>query len=480
MEIKSKKVTALYDYRIRVGYIISTAVCFLFAAIIWYVLCAVTPYMQYKDVSAEQRKLYSRENFSASATDMDMPQNLKERVLLLPTSEYSFYRRLKFVEDAQRSIDMIMFDSYADVGSMYFYSAILKAADRGVRVRIIMDGKMGKLESPLDDIQDMLQYHNNIELYLFNEVNIFRPVGLNVLCHDKLTVADGSKMIVGGVNMGMGAYIANRDVEVMVTNSGADKSVGAALAYFEDMRSSGLTKRKRSKRCDTAAKAWYLERYEEYYGNLDFDIDVDYETQGVAADKITFLHNEISDGKKSPNIYRAIMDLAESSQKTTFITPYTLLTDKKIADLKRVARNNESFTLITNSLYNSRNVAYAVYSNSRRDYVCEEISLWEYQARDQLHAKLYSFDDRYSVVGSFNLDERSIHIDTEIAIVVDSVEFNAQLNAFIEKDFLSNSLEVGSNNEYLPSDTVSAGVVPLSKRIKYKFYGILDAAINLI
>ena len=93
----------------------------------------------------------------------------------------------------------------------------------------------------------------------------------------------------------------------------------------------------------------------------------------------------------------------------------------------------------------------------------------EYQADNQLHAKMFTFDNRYSIIGSFNLDERSAHIDTESVVIIDSPAFTAQLDDYINDTFVVNSLQVGMNNEYLPSDTVKSHDVPAKRSLYTDF-----------
>ena len=301
------------------------------------------------------------------------------------------------------------------------------------------------------------------------------------LMHDKLTVVDGNKMIVGGVNIGTGSYLSNYDMEVMVTNSDMTKSVGQAEAYYNQMIDHDITKRHRTEKRDHSAKSSLLKSYSDFYDNSEIAAaDVDYSEQGVAVDKITFLTNPIDYKKKAPVIYRAMCNMMESSEKSIIVTPYTLLQNDKKEEIKKLASGNTEFTLITNSLYNSRNVGYADYANTRKDYLNSNIKLMEFQDKNQLHCKMFSFDDRFSVIGSFNLDERSIHIDTECVVVIDSKAFNTILNDYINKTFLSNSLQVGNDNEYVADENITAHYPTASKRFKYFIYGALGVVRCLI
>ena len=474
---KQKYAVALGETRTSKKYAVTLVVCYLLAATLWFALGAIVPYTVDIEVTAEQNARLTRAAFSATQEQIDRNDEDKPRVALMPTSEETFVQRLRLVESAEKSIDFMVYDSYEDVGAEYFYTALYRAAERGVKVRILVDGKLGKLSGALKPLESVLSFHNNIGLYYFNKVNIFRPEGLLVLCHDKVMIVDGEKMIVGGANMGMGAYTANFDMEALILNDG--ESVKRAEEYISGILSNTkLTKRKRTKKCDISIMAGYENRLNAYLSEKRNCPD--YEKRAVAVDKITYLTNPVSDGKKAPIIYQAIVNLAASSKETTIVTPYALLVDKKINRIKRIAAESDSFTIITNSLYNTRNAAYAEYYNHREKYIDENIELWEYQAQNQLHAKIYSFDRRYSVIGSFNLDERSAHIDTESVVIIDSEAFNAVLGEYIETQFKQNSLRVGADNEYMPSDKVTAGAVSKEKRAKYKLYSLMGALINLL
>ncbi len=479
MRRRTKKAIALYETRIAPSYIIKTVISWFFATILFFVTCAILPFAADINIGAETAKTVSFENLTATRTESERPDSEKERVQFIPTSEAAFIKRLNFVASARHTIDFSVFDNYDDLWTRHFYAALLDAADRGVRVRIVVDGKMGKLDGNNVELGKILQNHNNIEFYYFNPLNIANPSAIMVNLHDKITIADGKRMIVGGVNMGRGAYLSNYDAEVMVTNSGENGSVGQAMRYFESLLGSGNVKLKRTKYKNDGAKSGYIARYKAFINSHD-EAKTDISEPGIAADKVTFLSNRPTLVKKEPVIMQALYNLAENSSKTLIVTPYALLEDGKIAHWRSIAAASDEFTIVTNSLYNSRNVAYSVYHGWRSDYICDDIALWEYQAVDQLHAKMYLFDDRYTVIGSFNFDERSAHIDTESVVLIDSYEFNALVREYINNTFLANSLRVGANNKYIPSDTVKAGAVPPKKSALYTLMRCLKTVMCLL
>ena len=469
-----KKAITLYETRLRPSYIVKTVVFYVIAAVLWYIIAVIAPYMDTAVVGEAENYKITREALSATDEQIARDESQKERALLMPASEASFARRLRLIEDAKHSVNQLLYNTYDQQYSYYYYTALIRAAQRGVKVRIIADGKMGRLTGGLKELRNILLNHNNIELYYFNQADVLEPAGLMVLMHDKMTVVDGGTLIIGGVNLGTDVYLSNYDMEVMITNSGKDGVAGQAEEYFSRFLSSGLVKRIMAKNADFGEFNRYNEQFSAFFEQSEFGRSViDYRNQGVAVDKVTLITNPISNKKKAPIILQAIFNLMESSGKSTVVTPYVLLEKDKKDRLTALAAKNDSFTVITNSLYNTRNVGYADYYYTRSAYLREDIELREYMAENQLHAKMFSFDDRYSVIGSFNLDERSAHIDTESVVVIDSPTFNAILNRYINDVFVKNSLQVGGDNNYIPSETVQAPPVPGSKKFKYFLFSIL-------
>lgn len=476
-----KKAIALYENKMRVSYIVATVIMYIVAAIVWYIIAAIVPYTVTVNVSENDAKRLTREAFTATQAEIDLPENEKQRALFMPTSEDSFMRKLKLAEDAQSSIDFLVYDSYYEDYTMYFYTALLRAADRNVKVRILVDGKMGRLDGMLTDIGKLLQNHNNVEFYYYNEINLLDPAGLLVMMHDKVMLVDNKIAIVGGVNMGRAAYLSNFDTEVMITNSDENRCAGEIKRYFDDMSKSPLARRIVSKTADFSKKAQYIDEFTAFFGKSEYaEKEIDYESLGVAVDKVSLLHNGVVGNKKAPVIFQAVCNLSESSQKTTVVTPYTLLQNDKKKIVNDLARSSTEFELVTNSLYNTRNVAFADYYYTRKAYVNEYIDIYEYQAANQLHAKAFTFDGKFSVIGSFNFDERSCHIDTESVLVIDSAAFTAIVDEYIQREFVDNSLKVGLDNEYIPSDTVPMHDVPSGKHVLYRLYKALGIVRCLI
>ena len=144
-----------------------------------------------------------------------------------------------------------------------------------------------------------------------------------------------------------------------------------------------------------------------------------------------------------------------------------------LAALTRLAKQGH-VEYLTNSMASSPNYpAFSAYSSQRAKFLATGVEIYEYQSTDSIHGKSCVADGRISVVGSFNLDDRSLYIDTESVLIIDSPEFFAQLNAELDTLF-AQSAAVGPDNAYLPGSGATALNVSLGKRLLMGFVSIFS------
>ena len=138
----------------------------------------------------------------------------------------AFIARLALADLAERSLDMQYYVWDGDTTGRIIVDQVMKAADRGVRVRLLVDDPYYKAS---DSVKAALDAHPNVEIRLFNPLTnrrwsmldfIFDFRRVNRRMHNKLMVADNAAAIVGGRNIGDIYYgvntIANyRDLDVL-------------------------------------------------------------------------------------------------------------------------------------------------------------------------------------------------------------------------------------------------------------------------
>ena len=155
----------------------------------------------------------------------------------LADSRDAFAARLALADAAQRSLDVQYYIWHKDMTGSVLIERLLRAADRGVRVRLLLDD-IGTM--PSDDVLLTIDSHPNIEVRMFNPVALRSPRMLGMVAdfgrinrrmHNKSFIADGQVAIVGGRNIGdeyygtsAGANFADLDLAVIgpVVNEVAD------------------------------------------------------------------------------------------------------------------------------------------------------------------------------------------------------------------------------------------------------------------
>ncbi len=150
--------------------------------------------------------------FGRSIQAQAAPYQGRSGFRLLPNSGEAFRARAELIRNAQTSLDLQYYIVHDGLSTRMLIDELLKAADRGVRVRILLDDTAS---DGLDDILATLAAHPNIQIRLFNPLQLGRGTGVTRAMgrlfnlsrqhrrmHNKLWLADNSAAIVGGRNLG--------------------------------------------------------------------------------------------------------------------------------------------------------------------------------------------------------------------------------------------------------------------------------------
>ena len=147
-----------------------------------------------------------------------------DRAVLVEEPQDAFARRVEVIRTAQSTLDVCYHCVKSGETTECFFAELLRAADRGVRVRVLLDGTVGGLSGARSNIALALRAHPNIEYRIYNPVDLLRPWEWNALLHDKFILADDRMLLLGGRNIGdeyfappgyEGAVTYDRDVLVL-------------------------------------------------------------------------------------------------------------------------------------------------------------------------------------------------------------------------------------------------------------------------
>ena len=374
----------------------------------------------------------------------------------------AFAARAMSTAQAGRSLDLMYYIWRTDLAGMLLIDALLAAADRGVRVRLLLDDV--NVQS-FDRTFLALSQHPMIEVRLFNPTRnrgmalrrgVEMALGLhrfNRRMHGKLWIADGRLAVVGGRNIGdtyfgvLNGGTISIDADVMlvgpkVTEVGAvfDSywNLGLSLpiaALWPAFRVSSTRFRRRlARRVGLAASAGFLERS---LAGRSAELILTQRLRWtdkveVLADPPDKAYGEQSDSWISTAI-AAI--LASAKQEVRLITPYFVPGQAGSAGLVSLLERGAKLYLMTNALSSTDKVlVYGAYRHYRQPLLTAGARIFEYakpartgSKRQVLHSKIFVIDGRQALVGSPNFDMRSAFTNTELGLLFQEPHIVAEL-----------------------------------------------------
>jgi len=392
--------------------------------------------------------------------------------------------RLLLAERAERSIDVQYYLIKSDITSNAFVRALLQAADRGVRVRLLLDDVF---TGGYDAGMAALDSHPNFEIRIFNPFahrsarfadGITGFSRINRRMHNKSFTVDNQVTIIGGRNIA-DEYFAARadlnfgDLDVM--------GIGPVVAEVSEMFDS-YWNHERAAPIDAFAKmpddpAAELERIRaELEQSLQQILDSEYAEavrdqilENIETDSSVFTWAPYVLAVDAPDkSFKSLADTAGSittalresllsaQKEIIIISPYFVPLKTGIEELVALQDGGIDVTIITNSLAaNNHTPVHGGYAPSRKPLLKSGVRIFEFRADahilgtqisaeegaiSTLHTKAFIVDAQELFIGSFNFDPRSANINTELGVIIRSPELaeaaaNAINNALAEKTY---------------------------------------------
>jgi putative cardiolipin synthase len=401
---------------------------------------------------------------------------------LLPVGTDSFLLRMEMAQAAERTLDVQYFLIQSDDTGQLLIEALLQAADRGVRVRVLLDdaGSFGR-----DAQIRTLAGYPNIELRLFNPFAYRGNVGfvhgaeffadatrLNYRMHNKLFVVDNEISIVGGRNIGDEYFQGGRDYEF------GDYDVIAAGPIVNEVSKSFDAFWNSPMAIPIEALAGgkpSAQDLEDYRGVLAahhakmIEADAPYMRALVANEPLKAMlggkssfawangevvydspeKGKVQDGEQGGRLLRHRLGEVAKQVQTELIvvSPYLVPGPAGMKFLEGLRERNVSVRILTNSLASTdMPIVHSGYQAVRAPLLEQGVDLYEVRpvlgapvvrgtrlrslssgGQYALHAKVFVFDRERVFVGSMNLDQRSLHLNTEIGLIIESPELAHQI-----------------------------------------------------
>jgi cardiolipin synthase C len=395
--------------------------------------------------------------------------------------ENAFLARLAMIDLAEKTLDAQYYIWSSDTTGRILAGRLIRAADRGVRVRILIDDHYQTEDK--DSVLAGLDGHPNIEVRLFNPITsrFWRTLSfladfgrVNHRMHNKLLVMDNAVGIVGGRNIGDTYFGVQkdynyRDLDVLTTGP-IVRELSASFDMFWNSDWAipvGATVRELPSEKDQKAM---LKRLEEsvsasgypypIYQNLD-----ELQTRLVQIrDNFIWAPGHVlvehpSRAATSPErgvIHHALSQRVSEVEREILIeSPYFVLPDRVIERVGQLTARGIKVRAMTNSAACSDVMAaQAGYANTRVKLLKAGAELYELRpdtnmkrrwsilsgtSRAAMHNKFIVFDRKSVFIGSFNLDPRSSTLNTEIGVMIDSPEIASEAARIMDEGVLPGS-----------------------------------------
>ena len=463
-------------------YTIILAVCLIVGLLL---LAVMAPFLGYKKVSETTKNNFSMSRFYHEDEGVD-------RAMLMETNMSAWEERIRLMNQAKERIILSTFDMREGESTKDIAAMLLKKADEGVKVSILVDGVSGFLRMNGREFFYALSSHPNIEIKIYNMLNILQPWKTQGRMHDKYVIVDEKAFILGGRNT-FDYFIGNYptdgmsyDREVLIYKTAEQRTAEneSALYQVEEYFKSVWEKEEctyfhddEKLRDDDDVKAqidMLYERYEKIKNERpDLFEDFDYYKNTVATNHVELIHNPTHIYGKEPVVFYELTELMKNAKEKVIIhTPYAVCNDYMYERLREVSGAVDVEMLI-NSVENGDNfVASSDYLRHKDELVDTGVQIYEYDGGTSYHGKSVVIDDELSIIGSYNMDLRSTYVDTELMLAVQSKALTAQL---LEKmdGYKADSRKVIDENTYETPDHVQVADVPWMKRAAWAVVGFL-------
>ncbi len=371
--------------------------------------------------------------------------------------------RIGLIDKAEMTIDVQSYLIKDDVSGNLVGLHLAAAANRGVRVRLLMDDA---LTDEVDAGLLSLDEHDNIEVRVFNPFPRRRSrlvsllANFNILnrrMHNKTFTVDNQVTIVGGRNLADEYYRTGGKTEfidedllaigpvVEDVSDGFDEYWNSPeaipMAAFDKLIAHGRvdeTIAEARKYVDAHRGSTFLQSVD---GRLIEDliagdlalIGADAE---VVQDRPDKLHSLV---RKRPSVTSDYLQrmVSGAEGELIVISPYFVPQKQGVDFFGALARTGVRVVIITNSLASTNHSSvHAVYARYRKPLLRQGVELYELRPRFEsmesdtvvtLHSKVATVDRKRLFVGSFNLDPRSLYLNTEMGMAVESAQLSEQM-----------------------------------------------------
>jgi putative cardiolipin synthase len=410
---------------------------------------------------------------------------------ILEKGEEALIGRAWLAQHATTSIDVQYFIWSTDNVGILAAEQLLSAAERGVKVRVLVDDFLIDAENRT---LLLLSAHPNAEIRIYNPNivvgvsfwqkvrNIFADFrAINQRMHDKTAIFDGVAGITGGRNMADEYFDFNheynfRDRDILLLGS----AVAEMMENFEEFWESEYAvpveeiladKREEISAEDIGQRARELHAYAADSRNFAPEVrrainatseNFQALLRAVVWDDMSFISDipgknagEMGLGGGGESTRQLIAALQDAKESVLIQSPYLVMPEGGMGLFEELINRGVWIRISTNSLASTDNIqAFSGYASQREELLETGVEIYEYKAHPAIretllerypsiaennpifaiHAKSLVIDNRVVFIGTFNLDPRSANLNTEVGVLISNEQLAQQLTASIERD----------------------------------------------
>ena len=447
----------------------------------------------------------------------------KSGIYVLEKGEEALLARAWLAEQAGKSIDIQYFIWSTDNIGILASEALLRAAERGVKVRVLVDDLL--IDAPPEAML-ALALHPNVEIRIYNPLHkvgtspLKRATNLvtsfraaNQRMHDKTAIFDNLVAITGGRNMADEYFDFDhdynfRDRDLLALGPVATEMTASferfwtsPLAQPVETLLAGSLKKLTPERVSTvyADLHAYAQKSENFAPEVRQALeDLPGKFAGLLGDLVWDEAHFLSDlpgkndGKEGlagggQTTTALVVAVKQARKRVTIQSPYLVLPDGGLELLRGLVKQGVEVRIVTNSLAATDNLqAFSGYSKQRRAILKAGIKVFEFKPDPAIkwelieryprleqdapifaiHAKSLVIDSATFYVGTFNLDPRSANLNTEVGILLHNPQLAGRVETSIERDMLP-------ENSWNPAKDDPDRFAPLAKRNQLKVWKAL-------
>ena len=412
-------------------------------------------------------------------------------VRFIPYNVKAWFARWKILKNAKKSIYMTYFIVDKDIFGTSLLGLLMEKAKQGLQIRIMMDargtkGFIHKLRGG-DLLQELAKFPN-VQIKVYNPIHkrllsAFRDIRtLTASDHDKIILVDGEYLVTGGRNISKNYFVDPRDIPTVYRDSDVvikSTVVGreAKQAFEEEFKSDGTEKVTKDLFGDIddmhhyLSLAYYamdryingkgltpinkkmmparyvkvlegynkeLSAYKHLIGYNHFKL---FEGQHCAAVRVLDKHS--FNGTRN-DITPNLIAMIDAAKKEIMIqNPYVVLTPKARAALKRASDRGVKIIIHTNSPVSTDSLLTQAFFLGDWKQALKDmpnLRIFAYKIKRKLHSKVFVFDRKVAVVGTYNMDYVSEQINSEVVAMIKSPSFATRVALRIYAD-MKNAVE---------------------------------------